>query len=239
MTVIHIGALAYIYQTIDVIGPFDVLGSGSKAVMEIVKAYAPITDEAMESAPTFIFHHIGLTRDHVQLTGGYVIEPTTTVEECPELDCLLLGGPDPETFELDPKFANFIRRHVADGKLLFTNCTGSFVAATAGVLDGKAATINNVEYDWVVKRFPKVHWTKETKWVVDGNIWTASGAVAGMDMISHWLQERFGQDVFMISALGLDFEPRNIHGVLDVIPKRYDGNGKQLFTHVSPSYDTT
>jgi transcriptional regulator GlxA family with amidase domain len=163
--------------------------------------------------------------------------PTTTIDECPELDCLLLGGPNPESFKLHPKYAEFIRRHVAAGKLLFTTCTGAFVAASAGVLDGKNATINHVEYEWVKKRFPQVNWTKEKQWVVDGNLWTGSGAVAGMDMIAHWIKESFGLDVLTAGALGLDFEPRDIDGLLTVLPKRYNADGKQISTHVYKYYD--
>ncbi|KAF7563551.1 hypothetical protein G7046_g566 [Stylonectria norvegica] len=236
MPVIHVGALAFSYQAIDVIGPFDVLGSGAKELMDAIKLYTPISEEIISQAPTFVFHHIGLTMDPVHLSSGYIIHPTTTLEECPELDLLLLGGPLPDTFELDPKFAIFIRRHVAAEKTLFANCTGAFVAASAGVLDGRSATVNHVEYDWVSSRFPKVNWTKETKWVVDKNIWTAAGAVAGMDMTSHWLKQEFGNDVFTISAMGLDFEPRNIHGILDVIPKRYNADGEQISSHIFPSH---
>lgn len=115
-------------------------------------------------------------------------------------------------------------------------CTGAFVAALAGVLDGKNATINHVEYEWVKKRFPQVKWTME-QWVVDGNIWTGSGAVAGMDMVSHWIKENYGLDVLTAGALGLDFEPRDVDGLFTVLPKRYDANGKQISTHVYKHYD--
>lgn len=209
-----IGSLTYLYQAVDVIGPLDILSSGSKQLLQGLQTYNPDIDEAtVAHAPEFVYYHIGLTLDPVQLTGGVQIVPNCTVYDCPGLDCLLLGGPDPDSFTLDPRFAEFIRRHVASKKLLFTNCTGSFVAASAGVLDGKRATINNLEYEWVKYRFPNVSWTKDTKWVVDGDIWTAAGAVAGMDMFSHWLKEKYGKEISTWSAAGLDFEPRDINGL--------------------------
>jgi transcriptional regulator GlxA family with amidase domain len=196
-------------------------------------------DEAtIARAPNFIFHHIGLTKEPVRLLSSTLtIVPTTTVDECPELDCLLLGGPNPEGWTLDPKYAEFIRRHVAAGKLLFTTCTGAFVAAQAGVLDGKNATVNHIEYEWVKKRYPKVKWTMEKQWVVDGNLWTGSGAVAGMDMIAHWIKENFGLGVLTDGALGLDFVPRDVDGLFTVLPKRFDADGKQISTHVFKYYD--
>ncbi|KAI3327106.1 class I glutamine amidotransferase-like protein [Xylariaceae sp. AK1471] len=238
MAPITFGVLAYNYQAIDVIGATDLLNSSSQEILNAIKIYTPIDEATISRAPSFIFHHIGLTKEPVHLlSGGITILPTTTVDECPELDCLLLGGPSPEDWKLDPKYAEFIRRHVAAGKLLFTTCTGAFVAAQAGVLDGKNATVNHVEYEWVKKHYPKVKWTMEKQWVVDGNLWTGSGAVAGMDMFAHWIKENFGLAVLTDGALGLDFEPRDIDGLFTVLPKRFDADGKQISTHVFKYHD--
>ncbi|KAI1748180.1 class I glutamine amidotransferase-like protein [Xylaria castorea] len=234
---ITLGALVYDYQAIDVIGPTDLLNSSGLDILNAMKVYAPQDESVLLRAPQVVFHHIGLTKEPVALLSHLTIVPDTTVDDCPELDVLLLGGPNPVDFQLDPKYAEFIRRHVAAGKTLFTTCTGSFVAALSGVLDGKNATINHIEYEWVKKRFPQVKWTMEKQWVVDGNLWTGSGAVAGMDMMAHWIKENFGHDVLTAGALGLDFEPRDIDGLLTVLPKRYDANGKQISTHVYKHYD--
>ena len=57
--------------------------------------------------------------DPVLMTSNISLVPTTTVDDCPPLDYLLIGGPDPMTFKLDEKFADFIRKHVAAAKRLF------------------------------------------------------------------------------------------------------------------------
>ncbi|EFQ35992.1 DJ-1/PfpI family protein [Colletotrichum graminicola] len=235
---IRIASLVYQYQSIDVLGPLDVLGSGSKVVAKLLKSYRPISDGLIAAAPEVEFHHLGVTLDPVQLMGGHTIVPTATVDKAPEIDILILGGPDVGNFTLQPEFADYIRQHVAAGKTLLTNCTGSYVAALTGVLDGRRATMNNVELEWAKKQFPKVNWTSETKWVVDDNLWTAAGAVAGMDMTAHWLKENYGQEVFILSTMGLDFEPRDVNGVLNVIPLRFDAKGRQISTHVFPYYDS-
>lgn len=194
-----------------------------------------IEQETLARAPEVMVHHIGVNMEPVKLGTSFItILPTTTVDGCPELDILLIGGPDPLNFKLDPKYADFIRRHVAAGKLLFSTCTGPGVVASTGVLDGKRATINNAAFRMAETKYPDVKWTIEKKWVIDGNIWTGGGAVAGMDMFAHWIKETYGQDVLVHGAGMLDFEPRDIDGVLNVLPKRYDENGKQLFTHVFP-----
>jgi transcriptional regulator GlxA family with amidase domain len=232
---IHVGALLFDYQAIDVVGPLDVLNSASKALMEGINEYTPVDPAIIAKAPEFVFHHIGETNDPVHLlTNNITMHPTVSVDDAPELDILLVGGPSPRNFTLAPKQAELIRAHVKAGKLLFTTCTGAAVVAATGVLDGRRATVNNLELNWLKPRFPNVLWTKEKKWVVDGNIWTGSGAVAGMDMVAHWVKEKFGLDVLMQAALSLDYEPRDVDGLFTVFPKRYDEHGKMVSTLVFP-----
>ncbi|KAJ4186522.1 hypothetical protein NW755_007818 [Fusarium falciforme] len=235
MAPLHIGALLYDYQAIDVIGPIDILNSCTKRYMKALQPLSGVTDETISRAPEFIFHHIGVDKEPVQLlSSDLTVVPSATVDDCPELDILLLGGPDPVNFKLHPKHADFLRKHVAAGKLLFTNCTGAAVVASTGVLDGKNATINNLAFNLMKQTYPNVNWVNDKKWVVDGNIWTGGGAIAGMDMFSYWIKENYGSDVLTHGGSMLDFEPRDIKGVQNVLPKRYDESGNQLFTHAFP-----
>jgi transcriptional regulator GlxA family with amidase domain len=235
MAPIHFGTLVYEWQSIDVIGPFDLLNSASKLLLEYVKGHNGVGQDTLERAPEFVFHHIGQDLKPFRLFGGVVnLVPTDTIDNPPELDCLLLGGPIPENFAFPPKYVELIKQHVQAGKKIFTTCTGASALATTGVLDGRKATTNHVEYNWIKAEHPRVHWTRDTKWVVDGNIWTAAGAVAGMDMFAHWISTEFGADVLRAATMGLDYEPRDIHGLHTVLPQRYDSTGNQVSTHVFP-----
>ncbi|KAF3073238.1 DJ-1_PfpI domain-containing protein [Trichoderma simmonsii] len=238
MAVTHVGILAYAFQIVDSAGPADLLSSANKSAFLAVKEYGPIDENIISRAPQFVFHYIGVTRDPVLLgSSQMVIMPTTTVEECPELDILLVPGPYLSRFELHPKHAEFIRKHVEADKMLWTTCTGASVVASTGVLDGKKATVNNVEYAWVRKRWPKVNWTREKKWIVDGNIWTGSGAFAGVDMVAHWLKENYGLDVLIQASNNLDYEARDDDGLYTVFPQRFDSQGNKVATHEFLYYD--
>ncbi|CAI7648087.1 unnamed protein product [Penicillium viridicatum] len=219
MAPIQVGALLFDYQTIDVIGPLDLLNSASKMLMRGINRYAPVDPEVLAKAPEFVFHHIGESLEPVHLLTSFVtMVPTVTADDVPELDILI----------------DLIRRHAASGKLLFTTCTGAAVVAATGVLDGRRATVNNLEYNWIKEKYPNVKWTKEKKWIVDGNIWTGSGALAGMDMVAHWIKENFGLDVLVQAGLSLDYEPRDVDGLFNVLPQRYDSTGNKISTHVFP-----
>ncbi|KAL4811754.1 class I glutamine amidotransferase-like protein [Aspergillus spinulosporus] len=234
MAPITVGALLFNYQAIDVIGPFDLLNSAGKALLTSLSHYTTVSSETIAKAPEFVFHHIGETLEPMTLTSGVTLVPTTTVNDAPELDILLIGGDNPNRSNIPESFKEFIRRHVASGKLLFTNCTGAAVVAQTGVLDGKAATVNKIEFNWIKQKYPAVKWTKAKNWVVDGNIWTGSGAVAGMDMVAHWIKENYGLDVLTEAARSLDFEPRDVDGLFTVLPPRFDANGRRVASHVFP-----
>ncbi|RFU79702.1 hypothetical protein TARUN_2508 [Trichoderma arundinaceum] len=238
MAPIHVGTLAFAYQAIDSVGPTDLLSSAKKSTFQLLKQYVQIDEELISRAPEFVFHHIGVKREPILLgTSQLSIIPTTTVDECPEIDILLVPGPYLGNFELDPKHAELIRKHVAAGKLLWTSCTGASLVASTGVLDGKRATVNNIEYEWVRKRWPKVKWTREKKWMIDGNIWTGSGAYAATDMAAHWLMENYGLDVLIEAGNSLDYEARDADGLYTVFPQRYDPQGNKVSTHIFRYYD--
>ena len=128
------------------------------------------------------------------------IVPTHTVESCPKLDMLLLPGGfglrAPRS-ELQPYY-DFVRTRYPELRWLFTVCTGSKLAAEAGVLDGKHATSNKMGWKWVLDACPNVKWDPTKRWVRDdaddGKAWTTSGVSAGLDGIMAWIAEVFGEE---------------------------------------------
>ncbi|KAM0708144.1 hypothetical protein Q7P35_004794 [Cladosporium inversicolor] len=232
MTPTQIGTLVYNYQAIDVVGPCDLLMNCTRTFLSYEQKHQPIDSTTLEKAREIVVHHIGNDPNAIQLPlAGFRIQRTVAVQDCPELDCLLIGGPMPEGFEFPAEYVELIKRHIERGKTLFATCTGAYALATTGLLDGMNATVNNSEFNQIAAEFPRVKWSREKKWVVDGNIWTSGGAMAGMDMIAHWIKETFGLDVLTAGARCLDYEPRDIDGMHTVIPQRYDSEGKHVSTH--------
>lgn len=107
-----------------------------------------------------------------------------------ELDILLVPGTDPNTVPREEEL-DFMRKHVEAGVTLMTVCTGIFVAAYAGVLDGKKATGSRALVSMILKKkFPKVEWS-EKRWVQDGKMWTSGGITNGQDMVAAYIRQRW------------------------------------------------
>lgn len=211
MSSIQFGILTLPYQALDIVGPLDILSTCSKRELRsVAQKVDRIQPSIIDCAIDIEFHHIGNTMDPVMTSAGIKICPTTTSENCPPLDYLLVGGPDPTKNHLTPAFTKLLHDHVAAGKVLFTTCTGALVIAGSGLLDGKDATTNHDFLDFAKANFPKVNWKKE-QWVIDNGIWTAGGACAGMDMMAYWVSQNYDAKIARIGLELLDFEPRDIH----------------------------
>jgi len=101
----------------------------------------------------------------------------------PAADVLLVpGGQGTRALVNDAGFLDELRALAAKSRIVASVCTGSALLAKAGLLDSKAATSNKIAFDWVASQGPAVRWVRRARWVRDGNIFTASGVSAGMDM---------------------------------------------------------
>jgi transcriptional regulator GlxA family with amidase domain len=95
-------------------------------------------------------------------------------------------------------------------RYLITVCTGSGLAAKAGILDGRNATTNKAAWATVTGWGPKVHWKAPARWVVDGNIWTTSGVAAGIDGTLAFVRHVYGEANYTWTWKNMEYEPRPI-----------------------------
>ncbi len=79
-------------------------------------------------------------------------------------------------------------------------CSGAFVLAQAGLLDGKRATTHWRACDLLAKAFPAVEVDPDPIYVRDGNVWTSAGVTAGMDLALALVEEDLGRDVALAIA---------------------------------------
>lgn len=102
--------------------------------------------------------------------------------------------PDPEA-GCSPAVLRTIRRAAERGARLVSFCTGAFSLAKAGVLDGRPATTH---WRWVEtfrERYPKVLLEPDVLYVDDGNVLTAAGSAAALDLGLHLIRRDHGAEV--------------------------------------------
>lgn len=127
------------FQALDVFGPLDILNFLSQT--------APVHLSII--APT-----LGPVSTQVQAmshTIGQSVVPTHSLDNPPkDLDVLLVpGGKGTRELELTEPLVEYLRATYPKLRYLLTVCTGSSLAARAGILDGKKATSNKIAFKWV------------------------------------------------------------------------------------------
>jgi len=120
------------------------------------------------------------------------ILPTHTFATAPEVDVLLVpGGAGARNPNLTTTI-DFVRDTFPKVKYLMTVCTGAMIAAKAGILDGRRATTNKQAWLQVIALSNTTEWIGDARWVVDENVWTASGVASGIDAMLAFVRCKFG-----------------------------------------------
>ena len=128
---------------------------------------------------------LGETLDPVRCAKGLVVVPDTRWADAPALDVLLVPGGDGRRRQMtNPAMLRFLHDQAPGCRWITSVCTGSFVLAAAGLATGKQVTTHWSRIDEL--RGHPVVVRDDVRYVQDGNVVTAAGVSAGIDM-ALWL----------------------------------------------------
>jgi transcriptional regulator GlxA family with amidase domain len=175
-------------QGIDVIGPLEAFGIASRMLEESSgrRGYETelVTNAADLALPTSGGVKILAHRHYREVRG--------------KVDTLLICGGAGTRGPRDPALLAWLRKMEKQARRVCSICTGAFLLADAGLLDGKQATTHWRFVESFARRHPGVSWDPNPIFVRDGNIYTSAGISAGMDLTLALIEEDYG------SALALD-----------------------------------
>ncbi|MEU1086095.1 helix-turn-helix domain-containing protein [Streptomyces sp. NPDC005576] len=105
-----------------------------------------------------------------------------------------------------------LRRAHEEGARIVGLCTGAFVLAAAGLLDGRPATTHWMYAPTLAKRYPSVHVDPRELFVDDGDVLTSAGTAAGIDLCLHIVRTDHGTEAAGALARRLVVPPRRSGG---------------------------
>ncbi|MET9534088.1 MULTISPECIES: helix-turn-helix domain-containing protein [unclassified Streptomyces] len=111
-----------------------------------------------------------------------------------------------------PEALDALRRAHEEGARIVGLCTGAFVLAAAGLLDGRPATTHWMYAPTLAKRYPSVHVDPRELFVDDGDVLTSAGTAAGIDLCLHIVRTDHGADAAGALARRLVVPPRRTGG---------------------------
>ena len=132
-------------------------------------------------------------------TGGSIgssigISVATEPFDDTNFDTLMVGG-SAVAGSLTPAVIKFLRQALKRSRRVASTCTGAFVLAEAGLLDGRRATTHWRRARELQARFPKVKVEEDRIFIIDGPVWTSAGMTAGIDLALAMIEKDFGADV--------------------------------------------
>jgi transcriptional regulator GlxA family with amidase domain len=117
------------------------------------------------------------------------------------IDTLLVAGStDPRAALHDEELIRFLERARRRSRRVAGVCTGAFLLARAGILDGRRATTHWAACRELRRRFPSVTVEEDPIFVRDGEVWTSAGSTSGMDLALALVEEDLGRSVALETA---------------------------------------
>jgi transcriptional regulator GlxA family with amidase domain len=108
-------------------------------------------------------------------------------------DTVMLGA----GLEIEPMTAGllaFVRRSMQTARRVAAPCTGAFVLAEAGILDGRRVTTHWAFARDLQSRYPKLKVEEDRIFIVDGPVWTSAGMTAGIDLALAMIEKDLGPE---------------------------------------------
>jgi transcriptional regulator GlxA family with amidase domain len=138
----------------------------------------------------------------VRTSSGLQLVPHADLAHTPaKIDTLLLaGGAGAERACADHALCEWIAVRARSARRVASVCTGAFLLAAAGLLDGRRATTHWAAAAELARRYPRVRVDPEPIFVRDGKVWTSAGVTAGMDLALALVEEDHGRDVALTIA---------------------------------------
>jgi len=125
---------------------------------------------------------------------------------------IVSGGPGVRDAATCEKTLAFVRAMAKRGIRVASVCSGAYILAEAGVLDGRRATTHWQRTRDFLARYPKVKLEPDRIFVRDGNIWSSAGITAGIDLALAMAAEDFGDEVAQKTARQLVLHERRAGG---------------------------
>ncbi|MEV0619109.1 helix-turn-helix domain-containing protein [Nonomuraea sp. NPDC050404] len=131
----------------------------------------------------------------VRCSAGYSVLPDYDLDVLDTADTVLVPGIHAGRALKDGTISDTLRAALLGRPRTMSICTGAFVLAAAGLLDGRPATTHWREADLFARLFPQVKLDPDVLFVDDGDVLTSAGVAAGLDLCLHVVRRDHGSEV--------------------------------------------
>lgn len=163
----------------------------------------------------------------LRASGGLRVTVDGGLDLLENADVIVIPGWKSLDAPVPPALADALRAAHASGARILTLCSGAFVLAATGLLDGKHATTHWRYLERFMAAFPNVMIAPDVLYVDEGSLITAAGSAAGIDACLHLVRRDFGAKAVNMVARRLVVAPHRDGGQAQYVdrpvPSTYEG----------------
>ncbi len=146
-----------------------------------------------QGRPWFSVYTVAPSEGTIVSQDFVTIVPQYTIENCPPPDILVVPGGATGVLTRDQRFMSWVKAVTADTEIAFSVCTGAFVYAQSGLLDGLEATTHWSGIDRLRKEAPRTTVHEKRRFIDNGGVVTTAGVSAGIDGALHVVARLLGR----------------------------------------------
>ncbi|MET7818723.1 helix-turn-helix domain-containing protein [Micromonospora zamorensis] len=173
--------------------------------------------------------------------GRFQMEPDDGLDRLARADTVIIPAVEDVDVDVSPALLDAVRAAHAAGARMVSLCTGAFVLAAAGVLDGLRATTHWAHTEALAARYPRVRVDPDVLYVDNGTVLASAGKAAAIDLCLHLIRRDHGSTVANAVARRLVVPPHRAGGqaqyVTTPVPARDDHPLAALFPWVLQRLD--
>ncbi|MCU6497717.1 transcriptional regulator FtrA [Rugamonas sp. A1-17] len=155
----------------------------------------------------------------IRAAGGITVQAPYAPELLERADTIVIPGWRDADEPPPPAMLEAIRAAHRRGARLCSICSGVFLLAAAGVLDGQRATTHWRYADRLAQRYPQIRVQPDDLYVDNGQVITAAGSAAGLDMLLHLVRRDYGARIGNLVARRLVVAPHREGGQAQFLPR--------------------
>ena len=178
-------------QSLDVSGPLEVFAGAQRLI-----------EATARSERGYSMRVLSADGEPLRSSSGLRIEPDGALRHAPRaIDTLIVaGGPGREAACADRRLLAWLAQAAGASRRTASVCTGAFLLAAAGLLDGRRATTHWAFAQELARCHPRVSVDAEPIYVRDGDVWTSAGVTAGMDLALALVEDDLDRDAALTIA---------------------------------------
>src|SRR5437762_6764519 len=142
------------------------------------------------------------TKKPIRTSGGMQIVPDYTIENAPAPKVIVIPAQSAPSLAV----LEWLRKSSKTTDVTMSVCTGAFVLAKTGLLNGKSATTYHGAFGSFTMQFPDIQLKRGARFVENGNLATAGGLSSGIDLALRVVERYYGRDVARKTAYNMEYQ---------------------------------